>query len=80
MNNWFPNEGKVILMGFFAASINAGNILGFTISGLTYEVIGLSLVVPIYICGILILLMSIICAFYLKSAPEIIAVEIETKS
>lgn len=66
MNNWFPKEGKVILMGFFAASINAGNILGFTISGLTYEVMGLSLVVPVYICGSTILLMSVICAFLLK--------------
>lgn len=78
MNNWFPKEGKVILMGFFAASINAGNILGFTVSGLTYEVMGLSLVVPVYICGTLLLSFSIISAFYLKPEPD--TLEIETNS
>lgn len=60
LNNWFLTDKKVILLGYFAACPNVGNIIGDFYSGQLIGKDDLPLYIPIYLAGLSLLIISII--------------------
>mgnify|MGYP001808039203 CR=1 FL=1 len=75
MNNWQSKPNKVIVMGYFAACANVGNILGDLSAALLIEELGMSVMAPIYVSAIGVLIISLINYFMIEagSAKEYIA-------
>ncbi|CAK68755.1 unnamed protein product (macronuclear) [Paramecium tetraurelia] len=75
MNNWQSKPNKVIVMGYFAACTNVGNILGDLFAALLIEQLGMSVMAPIYVSAIGVLIMSVINIYMIEasSAKEYIA-------
>ncbi|CAK91208.1 unnamed protein product (macronuclear) [Paramecium tetraurelia] len=69
LNNWFVTDKKVILMGYFAACPNIGNILGDVYSGILIGKDNLPLYAPIYLAGSSLFIMNLIDTFLLENAP-----------
>ncbi|CAD8076255.1 unnamed protein product [Paramecium primaurelia] len=69
LNNWFVTDKKVILMGYFAACPNVGNILGDVYSGVLIGKDDLSLYAPIYLAGFSLFIMNVLDTFLLENAP-----------
>lgn len=61
----------MIILGIFASCINVGNIAGFINSGITIEILDLSILTPIYISGGLLFIMTIIFQIFIKPKPNI---------
>lgn len=69
LNNWFVTDKKVILMGYFAACPNIGNILGDVYSGILIGKDDLPLYAPIYLAGLSLFIMNVIDTLLLENAP-----------
>lgn len=65
LNNWFVTDKKVILMGYFAACPNVGNILGDVYSGILIGKYNLPLYTPIYLAGLSLFIMNVINTLFL---------------
>ncbi|CAK94298.1 unnamed protein product (macronuclear) [Paramecium tetraurelia] len=75
MNNWQSKPNKVIVMGYFTACTNIGNILGDFFAYILIEKLDLIVMSPIYVAAAGVILMSIINVFAIPtdSAKEYIA-------
>ena len=60
LNNWFITDKKVILLGYFAACPNVGNIVGDFYSGSLVGKDDLPLYVPIYASAVSLLIINVI--------------------
>ncbi|CAD8110428.1 unnamed protein product [Paramecium sonneborni] len=69
LNNWFVTDKKVILMGYFAACPNVGNILGDIYAGSLISQDNLPLYVPIYVAGFQLFIMNVISDWLLENSP-----------
>jgi len=68
MNNWQSKPNKVIIMGYFAACTNFGNIFGDLFAYLLIELLGMSIMAPIYVSAVGVLIMSIINIFMIEAS------------
>lgn len=75
MNNWQAKKTKVILMGYFAACTNIGNILGDFYAAILIEGLKLHVMSPILVSAVLLLAVSIVNIFVIEdeTAKEWIA-------
>ncbi|CAD8105560.1 unnamed protein product [Paramecium sonneborni] len=75
MNNWQSKPNKVIIMGYFTACTNIGNILGDLFAGIFIEQFQFSVISPIYVAAAGVTLMSFINIFAIPtdSAKEYIS-------
>ncbi|CAD8180439.1 unnamed protein product [Paramecium octaurelia] len=75
MNNWQSKPNKVIVMGYFTACTNIGNILGDFFAYILIEKLELIVMSPIYVAASGVIVMSIINVFAIPtdSAKEYIA-------
>ncbi|CAD8098707.1 unnamed protein product [Paramecium primaurelia] len=75
MNNWQSKPKKVIVMGYFTACTNIGNIFGDLFAQILIEQFNFRVISPIYVAAIGVILMSIINIFTIPtdSAKEYIA-------
>lgn len=65
LNNWFVTDKKIILLGFFAAAPNVGDIFGDIYSGSLIGRDHLPLYTPVYLAAVSLFIINLINTFFL---------------
>ncbi|CAD8088638.1 unnamed protein product [Paramecium primaurelia] len=71
LNNWFVTDKKIVLLGFFAAGPNVGDIFGDIYSGSLIGRDHLPLYAPVYLAAVSLFIISFLNAFFLQNAPSV---------